>query len=222
MLGHRAIIAIAASLSGLLLAGVTLSGVPADASPSASAGPAGATPVVAVVGDSIESGRGLQSFEAWPAVAAADSGWILQDDAVSGAGFVAVGATGDTFTAQLDEAIASRADIVLIGASDNDLGQSETAVSSAMATAVADLHAALPAAEIVGYNALTGRKVDGELAPLDAALRADVTRAGGRWIDLGEPYRGRTGLVQSDGEHPTALGQETIASAFLTRSAGSL
>ena len=89
--------------------------------------------------------------------------------------------------------------VVLIGASDNDLGQDDAAVAKAMAAAVERLSDALPKAHLIGYNALTGEASDSDLAPLNDALKQAVTAAGGRWIDLGQPYRGQVGLVQDDG-----------------------
>jgi acyl-CoA thioesterase-1 len=171
-------------------------------------------PVVAIIGDSIESGLGLRPAEAWPVLAAADRGWILKNYAVSGAGFIAQGDDGQDFGAQVDRAIASHANIVLIGASDNDLGRD---ISVAATAAAQWLHGALPQARIVGFNALSGAVGDDALAPLNAALRNAVTAVGGQWLDLGQPFAGRPGLVQSDGEHPTPAGQQAIAAAVLKR-----
>ena len=172
---------------------------------------------VAVIGDSIESGMNLEPFEAWPALVAVDRRWGLQNFSEPGAGFVAVGSSDQDFEGQIDQAIAAKADVVLIGASDNDLGRDTAAVTAAMSAAVERLRDALPHAHLVGYNALTGEASDSDLAPLDAALRTAIAAAGGRWINLGQPYRGRAGLVQDDGEHPTLEGQQAIASAFLAR-----
>ena len=69
----------------------------------------------------------------------------------------------------------------------------------------------------LGFNALTGKTSDDDLAPLNKALRHAVTAVGGQWLELGQPYRGRAGLVQNDGEHPTPAGQQPIAAAVLER-----
>lgn len=168
---------------------------------------------VAVIGDSIESGLGLDPGEAWPALLAQSRGWRLTNLSVPGAGFVAQGSGGDDFSAQVGAAIASRPQLVLIGASDNDLGADTAEVASAARRAVERIRSALPDARIVGFSALTGEAADDELAPLDAALRTAVEAAGGSWLDLGQPYRDRAGLVQDDGEHPTLPGQQAIAEA---------
>jgi acyl-CoA thioesterase-1 len=171
-------------------------------------------PTVAVIGDSIESGMGLRPAEAWPALVAVDRRWKLENCSVPEAGFVAL---GDDFATQVEQAIALRADMVLICASDNDLGRDVSMVSAAMTAVVERLRTALPHARILGFNVLTGEASDNDLAPLNEALRDAVTAVGGHWLDLGEPYRGHAGLVQNDGEHPTPAGQHAIAAAVLER-----
>jgi len=219
MFRHRPLATVATALAALLLGTVALSGCSSASSPLAVGAtiPAGKHPVVAIVGDSIESGMGLEPFEAWPALVAVDRRWGLQNFSEPGAGFVAVGSTNADFNGQIDQAIAARANVVLIGASDNDLGQDDAAVAKAMAAAVERLSDALPKARLIGYNALTGEASDSDLAPLNDALKQAVTAAGGTWIDLGQPYRGQVGLVQDDGEHPTLEGQQAIASVVLSR-----
>ena len=217
---HRPLAVTATALSALLLGAIALSGCTvASSDPGVAVRPASSGddhPTVAVIGDSIESGTGLRPAEAWPALVAVDRRWELENYSVPGAGFVALGDEQD-FGAQVDQAIALRADMVLIGASDNDLGRDVSTVSAAMTAAVQRLRTALPHACILGFNALTGEASDDDLAPLNEALRDAVTAVGGHWLDLGQPYRGRAGLVQDDGEHPTPAGQQAIAAAVLER-----
>lgn len=125
---------------------------------------------------------------------AVDRRWELENYSVPGAGFAALGDDEQDFGAQVDQAIALRADMVLIGASDNDLGRDVATVSAAVTAAVERLRTALPHARIVGFNALTGEASDDDLAPLNEALRDAVTAVGGHWLDLGQPCRGQAGL----------------------------
>ena len=218
---HRPLAVTATALSALLLGAIALSGcTTASSVPGVAGGPAvngKDHPTVAVIGDSIESGAGLRPAEAWPALVAVDRRWELENYSVPGVGFVAHGGDEQDFGAQVDRAIALRADMVLICASDNDLGRDVYIVSAAMTAAVERLRTALPHARILGFNALTGGASDDDLAPLNEALRHAVTAVGGHWLDLGQPYRGRAGLVQNDGEHPTPAGQQAIAAAVLER-----
>jgi acyl-CoA thioesterase I len=229
---HRLLAVTATALSALLLGAIALSGcttvlnahfgplsgcTTASSVPGVAVGPAVSGedhPTVAFIGESIESGDGLRPAEAWPALVAVDRRWKLENCSVSGAGFVALGADYGT---QVEQAIALRADMVLICASDNDLGRDVSMVSAAMTVAVERLRTELPHARILGVNALTGYASDADLAPLNEALRDAVTAVGGHWLDLGQPYRGRAGLVQDDGEHPTRAGQQAIAAAVLER-----
>ncbi|MFP3465047.1 SGNH/GDSL hydrolase family protein [Leifsonia sp. SIMBA_070] len=201
------------ALSGCTTAdvGAVAGGAGAPSSPSASGTASATAERVAVIGDSIESGLGLDADEAWPALVAQTEGWELDNLSVPGAGFVAQGSNGADFSAQVDAAIASKPQLVLIGASDNDLGTDMTQVADAMQTQVARLRSALPDARIVGYNALSGEAGDADLAPLDSALQQAVDAVHGSWVDLGEPYRDLAGLEQDDGEHPTLPGQQAIA-----------
>ena len=75
-----------------------------------------------------------------------------------GAGFVANGGDEQDFGAQVDQAIALRADMVLIGASDNDLGRDVYTVSAAMSAAVERLRTALHARAHPGLQPAHGRR----------------------------------------------------------------
>jgi acyl-CoA thioesterase-1 len=214
MLARRPLATAAATMTVSLVALAVLSGCAAanagTSEPSAASLPAGALRV-AVIGDSIESGLGLDPSEAWPALLAAEHGWRLDNLSEPGAGFVAQGPDGKTYSAQVDTALAAKPELVLVGASDNDLDADADQVASTMQQAVDRLHTALPDTRIVGFSALTGSATDDDLSPGDAALRRTVADVGGTWLDLGQPYRDRAGLVQDDGEHPTLPGQQAIA-----------
>jgi acyl-CoA thioesterase I len=218
---HRPLAVSATALSALLLGAIALSGcTTASSVPGVAVGPAVSGkghPTVAVIGDSTDSRAGLRPAEAWPALVAVDRQWELENYSVPGAGFVANGGDEQDFGAQVDQAIALRADMVLIGASDNDLGRDVYTVSAAMTAAVERLRTALHHARILGFNPLTGAASDDDLAPLNGALHDAVTAVGGHWLDLGQPYRGQAGLVQNDGEHPTPAGEQAIAAAVLER-----
>jgi acyl-CoA thioesterase-1 len=179
------------ALSGCSAAAGLSGGAPGS-TPAASSATPSAGQKVAVIGDSIESGLGLEPSEAWPALVAATRGWELENLSVPGAGFVAIGSDGNDFSAQVDAAIAAQ-------------------VSAAMQKAVQRLHDSLPDARIVGFSALSGQASDSDLAAFDSALQDAVESVGGQWLDLGQPYRGQTGLVQDDDEHPTLPGQQAIA-----------
>lgn len=55
--------------------------------------------------------------------------------------------------------------------------------------------------------------VEDESVQTSAALEGAVVGAGGVWVDLGDPLRGREQFVQDDLEHPTEAGQRALARA---------
>jgi acyl-CoA thioesterase-1 len=203
-----------AAVGVLALAGCSdaTAGAARETGAGAATGPADGLRV-AVIGDSIAAGLGVKEGEAWPSLLATEYGWRLSNLASSGAGFVATDGDGDDFGPQVTVAIDVDAQLVLIGASDNDLGADDADARQSTIDAVQRLRAGLPHAQLVGYGALTGEATDEQLAPVDRALRDAVTAAGGVWLELGQPYRAQEGLVQGDGEHPTAAGQRAIADA---------
>jgi acyl-CoA thioesterase-1 len=220
MLARRPLAAAATVMTAALLALTALSGCAAASAASnavAAASTSATAEHVVVIGDSIESGLGLEPTEAWPALLASTHGWRLDNLSEPGAGFVAPGPDGDNFSAQVDRAIALKPQLVFIGASDNDLDSDGAQVAAAMQQAVQRLSAALPGTRLVGFNALSGAAADDELAGVNTSLQHAVLAAGGTWLDLGQPYRGQADLVQDDGEHPTLPGQQAIAATVAAK-----
>ena len=221
MLARRPLAAAATVMTAALLALTALSGcAAASAASNAVTAAASTSPTaehVVVIGDSIESGLGLEPTEAWPALLASSHGWRLDNLSEPGAGFVAPGPDGDNFSAQVDRAIALKPQLVFIGASDNDLDSDRAQVAAAMQQAVQRLNAALPGTRLIGFNALSGAAGDDELSGVNTSLQLAVRAAGGTWLDLGQPYRGQAGLVQDDGEHPTLPGQQAIAATVAAK-----
>jgi len=220
MLARRPLAAAATVMTAALLALTALSGC-AAASAASNAVTAASTSTAAehvvVIGDSIESGLGLEPTEAWPALLASTHGWRLDNLSEPGAGFVAPGPDGDNFSAQVDRAIVLKPQLVFIGASDNDLDSDGAQVAAAMQQAVQRLRAALPGTRLIAFNALSGEAGDDELSGVNTSLQQAVLAAGGTWLDLGQPYRGQAGLVQDDGEHPTLPGQQAIAATVAAK-----
>jgi len=220
MLARRPLAAAATVMTAALLALTALSGCAAASAASnavAAASTSATAEHVVVIGDSIESGLGLEPAEAWPALLASAHGWRLDNLSEPGAGFVAPGPDGDNFSAQVDRAIALKPQLVFIGASDNDLDSDGAQVAAAMQQAVQRLSAALPGTRLIAFNALSGAAGDDELSGVNTSLQQAVLAAGGTWLDLGQPYRGQAGLVQDDGEHPTLPGQQAIAATVAAK-----
>ncbi len=211
-----------AALAGTVVGVLALVACAADAPSRAADAPSGApvsdappTERVAVIGDSLAAGLGLPDGSAWPWLVARDAGVTLIDRTCSGAGFTTVGDCGSDF-AELAASLADEhPDIVLIQSSDNDFWDDPDDISSQTRRTVALLRSELPDTTIVGLSTVmwddTG--VEDESVQTSAALEGAVVGAGGVWVDLGDPLRGREQFVQDDLEHPTEAGQRALARA---------
>ncbi|MCJ1713633.1 SGNH/GDSL hydrolase family protein [Curtobacterium sp. VKM Ac-2922] len=168
---------------------------------------------VVTIGDSIMAGYGLDSAaDAWPAMLGRVDHLRVTNLGCSGGGFVAVGDCDTDFAGLVAQAEAAHPAIVIVQSSDNDLGQDAATIESATAATVAQLHAALPSARIVGLSTLWGQPGDvpDEVAQSSASLQRAVQAAHGTFVDVGQPLAGHADLLQSDSEHPTVAGQRVL------------
>lgn len=170
--------------------------------------------VAVAIGDSITQGRGLAPDEAWPILVARERGWTMTNLGTSGAGFRALGASGEAFAAQIDGAIALHPQIVLIGGSDNDIGKSQGL--RLLAVTDSDMHRlryGLPHATIIAISVIAPKASDTQITEIDARVAVTTALVRGIYLGIGDPLGGRAGMLQGDGEHPTAAGQAAIAAA---------
>lgn len=190
---------------------------PTGQAPSPAATPAvAATPVrVAVIGDSLVAGYGLDAGLDWPSVLGRHSGADVLNLACSGAGFATAGDCGTDFAGLVPRAAAATPDIVLIQSSDNDFWDDPDDITVQTSRTVALLRDALPDATIVGLSTVVWDDADEreEMDLTSTALRSAVTDVGGVFVDLGDPLQEKTAWVQDDQEHPTAAGQRALARA---------
>ncbi|MCS5715969.1 SGNH/GDSL hydrolase family protein [Herbiconiux sp. CPCC 205716] len=186
----------------------------------AEAPPAGQRQKIVTIGDSIMSGNGLDTEEAWPAVLARADDWQLTNLSEDGSGFVQPGDDGRTFSEQVAQVIddghgdADAPALIIVSASSNDLGLDPGKVEHAAKKAFLALHRAFPDTALVGLSAIWGdQDTPPELGGINDAVRSAAEAEGARWIDLGEPLAGRFDLMQFDDTHPTAAGQRVLATA---------
>lgn len=169
------------------------------------------------IGDSITSGYGLNSGQNWFTEVADAKGWRYLNLGDPGAGFLANGDSGYTYDAQINQAIEKQPQIVFISATDNDYDLSQVNdLNSVASPALQRIRAALPHAVIIGLNALSGAISEAQLTSGNQVVRQAVQNVGGHWIDIGQPFGGNPYLVQADGEHPTAAGQQLVAQRIIT------
>ncbi|WP_223691335.1 SGNH/GDSL hydrolase family protein [Leifsonia poae] len=172
-------------------------------------------PVVVAIGDSIMEGHGLEPSQAWPALLAEENGWRLTNLASDGSGFVTVGDNGDTFDDQVTAAAKLHPAIVLLSGSSNDLGVADSAITTATTATVDRLRADLPNAEIIAVSPVWNDKsVPPQLLTIDADTVSAVAGVQGRNLEIGQPLFGQPSLMQGDDVHPTADGQQVLATAI--------
>ncbi|SEA88770.1 GDSL-like Lipase/Acylhydrolase family protein [Leifsonia sp. 21MFCrub1.1] len=183
-------------------------------SPSATASPR--TVTAAAIGDSIAIGYGVPASDAWPLLAADRLGWTLNDFAESGAGFTVPGLNTHTFDDQVSAVIRLHPDVVIVGATRNDVSAATPALDRAARAALHRLRDALPHARIIGVSALWGSDpAPAQVPVISRTVREAVLDVGGSWVELGQPFEGHPGLLISDQVHPTVEGQRLIAGAVV-------
>lgn len=170
-------------------------------------------PVVVAIGDSIMEGHGLDPRDAWPSLLAEDYGWRLTNLASDGSGFVTVGDNGDTFADQAAVAVRLHPSIIIVSASSNDLGEPDSMIARNTDATIRSVRAALPHTEIIVVSPVWNDTPEPDQL---ASIGEDLVRAGqqvrARQLDIGQPLAGQPALMQDDDVHPTAAGQQLIAS----------
>ena len=183
-----------------------------------SQGPSTGTPrsaSVVTIGDSIMSGHGVGSDEAWVSLVAVEKGWHATNLAEDGAGFLAIGDNGNTFADEARAAVTMDPDLIVIGGSSNDFGADDTALEAATLSTISYLHAALPNTEIIGLSTVWGSdNYPDQLLEVNSQVNRAVVTAHGIYLDIAQPIADGTGLLQPDEIHPTSLGQRLLATAI--------
>lgn len=210
--------ALVATLAGCSGAGPSAPSAAASATATSSPGsPVTGTPtrtpvVAAAIGDSIAIGNGVPADDAWPLLVADHFGWTLSDFAESAAGFTAPGLNTHIFDDQVSAAIRVHPEVVIVGATRNDVFAPTGTLKAAATAALKRLRAALPHARIIGVSALWGSDpAPAQIPVISATVRAAVAGVGGTWVELGQPFAGHPELVQADHVHPTVEGQRLLA-----------
>jgi acyl-CoA thioesterase-1 len=170
---------------------------------------------VVTIGDSIMAGHGVETGEDWVALVAAERGWTATNLADDGSGFLSIGNNGDTFADQARAAVALNPELLIIGGSSNDFGFDEAPLETATLSTISYLHDALPDTEIISLSTVWGNDYyPDQLSQIDGEVHRATTLAAGIYLDLGQPLVGGDGLMQPDEIHPTARGQQMLATAI--------
>jgi lysophospholipase L1-like esterase len=170
---------------------------------------------VTVLGDSFAGGSAENTGPTWPVQLAEQNGWVLDNEAVGGTGFVRKSVLGDRLTDRLDKIPRKYADLVIFALGGNDSELNLAQVKKAAKKAIDDVQAISPSSDFVILSPfLNGTD---KLRPAITNLRdalADIAK------EEGIPYIDVTmflppSAIGSDGTHPTDEGH-----AILTKKIG--
>lgn len=175
-------------------------------------------PRVVTLGDSLMSGFGLSSREAWPRLLADSARLPLTNLACPGMGFVVQGECGTPYAGLVPAVAALQPDVLIVQSSSNDFWEDDDEIRYDTADTVASLHAAVPDARIVALSTIWNDdpQVPDDTAVTSDALRDAVEAVGGTYIDVGQPLAGHPEWLQSDDVHPTARGQKAIEQTVMS------
>ena len=83
---------------------------------------------------------------------------------------------------------------------------------SAAQAVVASLRAKLPTTTIVGISTVWNHTVaPDQMADINEQVRTALLAVKGTYLDIGQPLAGHRSWLQTDGIHPTARGQQQLA-----------
>jgi lysophospholipase L1-like esterase len=150
----------------------------------------------------------MNGAKEWPDLLAEANAWELSEDAVGGSGYLAPG-LGEPIPVRLGRDLGRSPDVVILAAGRNDLKYPANEVASAATLVVDRLRAAMPDAEIVLFSPFSSGEPTAAVSALTADLSAVADRARVEWVDVST--FSPSGLIGSDGVHPTQAGHEALA-----------
>jgi lysophospholipase L1-like esterase len=174
-------------------------------------------PVLAVYGDGYTAGSTLggQDAAGWPALVAAALKADLRLNAVSMAGFSAIGTTGQDFADLASSGPVPDAAVSIVFGSRNDIGSTASAVGQGAEQTLRLIRNAAPQTRLVVVGpAWSSADIPPELYVLRDAVQQAARAAGATFIDpLAAGWFSEPGaLIAADGISPTDSGHAAVAS----------
>jgi acyl-CoA thioesterase I len=179
--------------------------------------PAQPEPLAVYIGDSYTQGS-----EKWPDMVSEAQGWNEVNLGRGGTGYWER-LTGDaasegcgldvcpSFAEMAAIAVKRQPDIVIVAGGRNDGGRD---ITDAAQDTFSKLREGLPDARIVAVQPMWDASDEPAfLTDYGKVIKNEVEAVDGEYLKIGTPLKGRPELVQADGVHPTAEGQEVIATA---------
>jgi hypothetical protein len=184
-------------------------------------------PVAVFLGDSYTAGAGASQVDkSAPYLLAQRYGWRPVDLAHGATGYISSPPDPGqawcglyhcpSYTESIPATAATNPDLVIVNGGRNEVAISATTQwTKGVQDFYTSLRRSVPHATIIATSPIwDDSPTPSSIEAMRAVVRAAVTAAGGRFIDLGEPLLGRPDLVASDGIHPNDAGNVAIAAAF--------
>lgn len=162
---------------------------------------------VAVLGDSYTSG--LNNTVVWPSLLAATTDLAFSNVAFPGAGYVGgVGESGP-FAEQVERALASKPDVIVVFGGINDVGKSDDLVTQSAIDLFAQLTRRAPNANLLVLGPIWHEpNLPESFFRLDDAIAKAAAASDYPYTSLiREDWLEGAGLIQADQIHPTDAGQ---------------
>lgn len=179
-----------------------------------------------VLGDSYTEGSGATAkFTAFPSTLCRIEGWTdCWQSGSGGTGYLADGTIVDRvpYSGRLsNDVLKWRPDVVVVTGGRNDNGQASPVQVQAAATDLyRRIRAALPDARLIVTSPFPASKAEATSASLNAigtAIHNAANSVGAQYVDVmgpGSYIIGTSGLVGSDGVHPTQAGHDRLGSVL--------
>jgi lysophospholipase L1-like esterase len=166
---------------------------------------------VSVIGDSYSSGLGNQT--AWPSLIAAGSQLSISDVAFPGTGYVAETGHSGSFAAQVNKALASKPDVVVVFGGMSDASVSDGLIAQSATDLFLNLIRLVPKAKLIVLGPISpADPVSDRFLKLDSTIAGVAQATHTTYIRLiQEKWLVGEGLIQADGFSPTDQGQSVLA-----------
>lgn len=183
--------------------------------------------VLAVYGDGYAAGneQGGIGAAGWPALVSSKLGMTLALHAVSQAGYVSVGVTGQDLGGLVQGAPPTGAAVTVLFGSRNDRGESAELVQAQVSQTIADARSAAPQTQLIVIGPVwSDAAVPADLLRARDAVQSAAAAAGVTFVDpIAEQWFGTgTGLIADDGVSPTDAGHAFLAGEILPVVQGAL
>lgn len=170
-------------------------------------------PRLSVIGDSMSSGTPSNSLT-WVDIVSSERGLVVNVAARGGSGYVSGARNGKSFESQVDQALRSNPETLIVFGSRNDWKYAPEEVGEAAATLYDRLRSLAPETRLVVVGPIwtPGQSLPGEIVAVDRAIQSAAQSRGIAYSDaLFSDWLVGPEFILPDGVNPNDEGQRAIA-----------